>query len=151
MNVKKIFIISIISIVIVFYVGFIISSGTTGHLKFYDFIGSKQNIEFELKRVISANNYSPPKSWNDYELGADSIRDIYVLFESDPKEIYQLGFKGDSTSWQRNKCTLALIGVFDGQLWHFKKDLSSKEIARIESRFENEILHKMILKPTNLP
>ena len=126
----------------------IISCGTTGHLKFYNYNDTKQNVEKNLLKTIADNNYTAPKNWNNYEQGSDTLRDIYILFNSTPKEIYQLGFKGDSAEWRTNKtsCTLALVGVFDGQLWHFAKDLNSEEIKRIETRLENEILNKMEIK-----
>jgi hypothetical protein len=134
---------------VVFILSTVINScGTTGHLKFYYYNDTKQNVEKDLLKTITDNKYSAPKNWNKYEQGSDTLRDIFIMFNSTPKEIYQLGFKGDSTEWRINKrsCTLALVGVFDGQLWHFEKDLNSEEINRIEARLENEILNKMEIK-----
>ena len=122
------------------------SCGTTGHLKFYNFNNCKDSVKKDLLSVINYNSlYVAPTHWNNYEQGIDTIRDIYVYFQSIPKEIYQLGFKGDTTEWRINKksCTLALVGTFNGKIWRFEKDMKSKEIERIEKRFEMEILSKM--------
>ena len=124
----------------------IYSCGTTGHLKFYYFNDGRDSVKKDLLSVINYNSlYTAPVNWNNYEQGIDTIRDIYVYFQSNPKEIYQLGFKGDTTEWRINKkgCTLALVGVFNGKLWRFERDMKSKEIERVEKRLEMEILSKM--------
>jgi hypothetical protein len=137
---KTIISIYISSIILVY------SCGTTGHLKFYNFNNTKDSVMNDLLSVINYNSlYVAPPHWNNYEQGIDTIRDIYVYFQSNPKEIYQLGFKGDTAEWRLNKksCTLALVGVFNGKTWAFEKDMKTKEIERVEKRFEMEILSKM--------
>lgn len=128
----------------------IFSCGTTGHIQFYKYNQKKEVVEINLLEVINENNtYSPPKKWNNYELGIDSIYDIFVQFSSNPKEIYQLDFIGTPSDWEEESASkLALVGVFDGEKWSFEKDLSSKEQERMKNRFETEILSKMKYKYT---
>lgn len=133
------------NILVVFVLSLMYSCGTTGHIQFYNYSISKDRIENDLLSVINKDSaYTAPSKWNDYELGVDSVYDIFVLFQSNPKEIYQLDFVGSPSDWKINStCKLALVGVFDGKLWHFEKDLSSDEEARVMKRFETEILSKM--------
>jgi hypothetical protein len=78
--------------------------------------------------------------WNNYEQGADLQEDIFVYFDSKPREIYLVRFINYEGTEYKNKTVLALVGVFDGKLWHFARDLSWAEEARIEDRFEKSIL-----------
>jgi len=138
------------NIFICFAVLLLTSCGTTGHIQFYNFSITKDVVENDLLSIINKDSvYSAPSKWNDYELGIDTVYDIFVLLHSNPKEIYQLDFVGTPSEWQNNvTCTLALVGVFDGKLWHFEKDLSSKEEERVMKRFETEILSKLKYKYT---
>ena len=120
------------------------SCGTLGHIQFYRFDKPKAEVELDLLSVINKDSvYSPPLKWNDYELGSDSIYDIFILFKTAPKELYQVRFANKSSWNSSNICKLGLVGVFDGKLWHFEKDLDSKEEERLKKRFESEILSKM--------
>lgn len=132
-------------VVVIFVLSLVYSCGTTGHIQFYNYNISKDSLENDLLSVINEDSlYTAPSKWNDYELGIDTVYDIFILFQSNPKEIYQLDFIGPPTDWKVNTtCKLALVGVFDGKLWHFEKDLSSDEKARVMQRFEEEILSKM--------
>ena len=133
------------NIVVVFVLSLVYSCGTTGHIQFYNYNVSKDALENDLLSVINEDSlYTAPSKWNDYELGIDTVYDIFVLFQSNPKEIYQFDFIGPPTDWKvSTTCKLALVGVFDGKLWHFEKDLSSDEEARVMKRFEEEILSKI--------
>ena len=121
-----------------------ISCGTLGHIQFYNFNASKDAVEENLLAVINKDaRYTPPSKWNGYESGADSTRDIFIMFQSIPMEVYQVDF-AFKESWSNSaSCKLALVCVFDGNLWHFEDDLSSKEENRVMKRFESEILSKM--------
>src|SRR5947207_8153091 len=73
-----------------FVITLIISCGTLGHIQFYNFNASKDVVEEDLLAVINKDSlYSPPSKWNNYEIGADSTRDIFIMFQSNPKELYQ--------------------------------------------------------------
>lgn len=124
------------------------SCGTTGHIKLYNYSISKDSVENNLLTIINRDSiYTRPLKWNDYELGTDTIYDIFVLYRSGPMEIYQLDFIGTPSDWNNEQTsTLALVGVFDGKLWHFENDLSSLEKARVIERLEIEILSKMIYR-----
>ena len=125
----------------------LISCGTLGHIQFYEFNRSKMEVEADLLHVINRDSlYSPPKSWNEYELGADSVMDIFIYFHSNPEEIYQVGFINPDTWNSSNTSVLALVGAFDGKLWHFEKDLNSRGEKRMMQRFETEILSRMQCK-----
>jgi hypothetical protein len=40
-------------------------------------------------------------------------------------------------------CQLALVGLFNGDHWKFRKELTHKEMKRMERRFEKDILYNI--------
>jgi hypothetical protein len=124
---------------------FLVSCGTLGHIQFYYYSAPIDVIEKDLIRVVDEESkYSPPLKWNNYELGADSLQDIFIAFSTNPKEIFQLGFANRVTSLEKaTNAKLALVGIFDGKIWKFESDLTSNEKERVKKRLETEILSKM--------
>jgi len=119
------------------------SCGTSGHIQFYDFTVPKLEVKKELISIINSNNkYKAPTHWNNYELGETSD-DIFIYFDSNPKELYVVGFREYKELFDKNESILALIGIFDGKLWHFARDLNRNEENRAKGRLEKEILSKM--------
>lgn len=131
--------------IVIIAFSFLYSCGTTGHIQFYNYEVSKDKIESEILKVINKDSlYTAPPTWNNYELGVDTVYDIFIMFQSNPKEIYQIDFVGPSSDWKiSSTCILALVGVFNGKLWYFERDLSSEQKERVKRRFEQEILSKM--------
>ena len=119
------------------------SCGGAGHIQFYNFIVSKSDAKSELNKVINLNGYSAPLHWNQYEQGKNK-EDIFIYFKSGPRELYVVAFAdySDNPAY-KDRTVRALIGAFDGKLWHFASDLSWSEQSRIEERFEKEILNKV--------
>lgn len=121
-----------------------LSCGTTGRIIFYDFPASKYEIEEVLLKVIRQDSaYIVPDKWKiEHE---DVYPMIYIYFNANPEEIYQIGFSCDSLDWNSSPSysKLALIAKFDGDQFKFEKDLNRKEKERIEERFETEILAKI--------
>src|SRR6266700_5077834 len=118
--------------------------GTTGHVKFYDFNVSKYDVEKEIIRVIRADSvHQVPNKWLSHTAG-DYFERIYIYFANSPEELYQVGFTGDSTEWNiSSTCRLGLISIYQGDQFQYQRDLSSKEIIRIQNRFEQEVLRKI--------
>jgi hypothetical protein len=126
-------------IVIIFYI-LLASCGTSGHIQFYDFIVSKSEVKKELLNIIDSNRkYTAPTHWNNYELGA-TADDIFIYFDSNPKELYVVGFSEYKELSDKDESILALVGIFDGKSWHYSRDLSRAEESRVKERFEKEIL-----------
>ncbi len=132
------------NIFFVFVLSLMYSCGTLGHITFYNFSNPKTDIENNLLSVINKDSiYTPPLQWNGYELGKDTIYDIFVYFKDAPQEIYLIRFTNKENWEHTNYSKLGLVGLFDGKLWHFEKDLCSDEEARVMKRFEEEILSKI--------
>lgn len=75
------------------------SCGSLGHVQFYYFDKSKAEIEQDLLNVINKDStYSPPLKWNDYELGSDSMYDIFIFFKKESTELYKVRFT-NKDSW----------------------------------------------------
>ncbi|WP_295794149.1 hypothetical protein [Mucilaginibacter sp.] len=121
------------------------SCGTSGHIQFYDFTVPESEVKKELISIINLNDkYKAPLHWNNYELG-ETKDDIFIYFDSNPKELYVVGFREYKELSDKNESILALIGLFDGKLWHFARDLNRDEENRAKGRLEKEILSKMKL------
>jgi hypothetical protein len=128
----------------IFQITFMLGAGTTGRILLYNYSQRKTVVESNLMQVINKDSiYTVPEHWNDYELGTDSINDIYVSFNANPREIYQLNFIGPPSVWNERTCVLGFVGLFDGKLWNFEKDLDNAEKERVIKRLEMEILQKM--------
>ena len=57
--------------------------------------------------------------------------------------MYKVGF-ANSDEWKTSaNCQLGLLGVFNGDHWEFRNELSYSEMKRIRERFEKEILAKI--------
>jgi hypothetical protein len=122
----------------------LISCGTMGHIAFYEFNLPKYTVEKDLNNIIDKDSiFSLPAKMRPE--GVDEyFETIYVNFKTNPIEIYQLGFNGDSAIWKNStKSTLALIGVYNGDSWRFDRDLGYDEERRIEARLEDSILSKL--------
>ena len=130
---------------LVFIVFFFISCGTIGHVQFYNFNASKYEVEKELLNIINKDSlHSVPVKWADINKDPGPIELIYLYFSQSPEEMYQVGFTGTITQWKNSSyCKLSLDGVFNGDHWGFKKELSYNEMKRIRERFEKEILSKI--------
>lgn len=126
----------------IFYFSILVSSGTTGHIQFYNYDGTIRDVKADMVSIIKKGGYSPPIHWNGYEDGADLRYDTYVYFKDAPKEIFQVSFKREENEYLPTS-VLAFVGVFDGKLWHFNSDISEKEKKRVQERLEKEILSKM--------
>ena len=124
---------------------FLESCGTTGHVQFYNFDTRKDEVEKELRFIIhERSGHSIPAKWSDIYKDPGPIEYIYVYFSKLPEEMYQVGFTGDSNEWKTSvKCQLGLVGLFRGDHWEYRKELSYKEIERMKKRFEREILSKI--------
>ncbi len=121
-----------------------ISCGTlAGHIVFYNFNASKYDVDAAFKEAINSSPYKLPQRL-EYIHQADYFERIYINYTSNPEEMYQIGFTGDSTDWNKSStCKLGLIGQFNGKTWLFERDLSRKEMERIENRFEQTILSRV--------
>jgi len=121
--------------------------GGSGHIQFYSFDKSKEIINADFVSVINAADSicDVSEEYNDENTLRDGwIKDIYVFFSSEPKEVYRLGFAYYNEEWDdKFSCDLALIGVFDGVYWYFNRDMKLKEKKRITERLERDILSKM--------
>lgn len=131
------------------YLGYVIvllflsSCGTTGHIKFYNFSGSKYEVEKDLIKIINKDSvYVVPEKWIE-GTKVDYLERFYVYFKSKPEEIYQIGFT-DSASWKYSPvCRLGIVSQFNGDSWKYESELNNKEIERITKRFEEAILSKI--------
>lgn len=123
---------------------FLSSCGTTGHIVFYHFNSNKYDVEKEISNIINKNSeYTVPQKWFEHTKG-DYFERIYIYFQNNPEELYQIGFTGDSTDWKRSSSSrLGLISIYQGKEFQYEDQLSDKEIKRIEKRFETEILSKI--------
>ena len=122
---------------------FFCSCGTIGHVQFYSFSEPKLEIENKLHNIIDSS-YSVPGKWANIYQESGPLELIYVYFQRDPEEVYQIGFTGEQKDWESSSnCKLSLDGVFNGRNWTFRKDLSSSDMSRIRERFEKEILSKI--------
>ncbi len=133
-----------ILILILFLLIFFMSCGTIGHVQFYNFSVSKSEVEKELRYIINKDSvHSVPAKWADIYEDSSPIELIYLYFSKFPEEMYQVGFT-NSNEWKTAaNCKLSLDGVFNGDHWEFRKELSYSEMKRIRERFEKEILSKM--------
>ena len=125
---------------------FLLSCGTSGHIKFYSFGATKSEIQNQISSIISKDSqFTVPKKWLECTTG-DYFERYYIYFSKNPEEMYQIGFTGDSLEWNNSSSSkLGLIAVYDGKIFKYESDLSSREIKRIEKRFEEEILSKLSL------
>ena len=119
------------------------SCGTTGHIVFYNFNTFKYDVEKELLNIINTDSaYTVPVKWRVHTEG-DYFERIYFYFKN-PEELYQVGFNYDSTIWKQSTISrLAFISIYKEIQFQYESDLSNKEIARIQKRFETEILAKI--------
>jgi hypothetical protein len=122
---------------------FLASCGGSGHIKFYNFYVPKSAVENEIRRVIKDSGYAVPAKWADVGK-TDFYPQVYLYLNSNPEELYQIGFIYDSAVWNHSStCTLALVGRYVGNGWQFDKDLGGKEEDRMMARFEAQILSKI--------
>jgi hypothetical protein len=121
--------------------------GTLGHLQFYYFNADKYKVEKDLVHVINADStHAVPEKWN-YAATVGFLHEKYVYFNNSPEEMYQIGFTGDSSEWDREGvCKLSLDGIFKWSKWEFEGKISSSEEKRVEKRFETEILARVKYK-----
>ena len=121
------------------------SCGTTGHVQFYNFSAPKHDVEKELRYIINEDSaHSVPVKWADIYKDPGPIEYIYIYFSKLPEEMYQVGFTGDSNEWKNSaNCQLGLVGLFNGDHWEYRKELSYSEMERIRERFEKEILSRI--------
>ena len=120
------------------------SCGSTGRVMFYDFNASKYKVEKEILSIINNGpNHTLPPKWIGGTKG-DYLEYFYIYFKNNPEEMYQIGFKYDSLTWnESSNCSLAIVSQFSGEEWKYEKDLSNNEIDRITKRFEDVILSKL--------
>jgi hypothetical protein len=126
----------------IFYFSILVSSGTTGHIQFYNYDGTIREVKADMVSVIKKGGYSPPTHWNDYEEGADWRYDTFVYFKDSPKEIFLIQFNREEDEYLPTS-VLALVGAFDGKRWYFNSDINRSEKERVQKRLEKEILIKM--------
>lgn len=137
------YILSILTVVcFVFLISCVVSPH--GRIVFYDFNSSKYDVEKAIVNMLkNDSSHSLPPKWK-IEMPGYNVERFYVYFPSSPQEIYEIGFRGDSTIWNSTlNCQLAIVGQNNGTKWRFKDELSKEEINRIEIRFEKEILSKI--------
>ena len=130
----------LLSIVMLFFS----SCGTTGHIAFYKFEVNKYEVEKEILNIVNRDSiFIVPNKWIEHTKG-DYFERIYIYFKRNPEELYQIGFTGDANEWKQSSSSkLGLISIYNGTLFQYETDLSNKEQARIQSRFEHEILSKI--------
>lgn len=122
----------------------LVSCGTTGSIKLYDFNAPKYDVEKEILNVINKDSaHTVPRKWIE-GTKLDYLERFYVYYNGNPEEMYEISFS-DSASWKyASTSRLAIISQFHyGNGWKYERDLSSKEIERITKRFEETILYKM--------
>lgn len=115
-----------------------------GRIVFYDFNSSKYEVEKAILNMLkNDSSHSLPSKWKIETLG-NNVERFYVYFGTSPQEVYEIGFRGDSTNWNNTSyCQLAIVGQNNSTKWRYKDELSKEEINRIETRFEIEILSKL--------
>jgi len=114
-----------------------------GRLVFYDFNSPKATVEQKLFTIINADS-SSGISVEEGDKNVDVNERIYVNFKNSPKETYEIGFTCDSTEWNHSPDSrLGLIGKNDGVKWRFARDMGKDEEARMQARFETEVLSKL--------
>lgn len=123
---------------------FLTSCGTTGHIVFYHFNASKYEVEKEIDSLLKTDStFHVPLKWKEHTEG-DYFERKYFYFKSNPEELYQIGFTGDSTVWKQSATSrLGFIAIYQGNQFQYQSDLSSKTIERITKRFENEVLSRI--------
>jgi hypothetical protein len=124
---------------------FLGSCGTTGHVQFYNFSVSKYEVDKELRYIITKDSaHLVPPKWIDIYKTHREIEVIYVYFSKSPEEMYRVGFTGDDSEWKNSSnCKLSLDGLFNGDHWEYRRELSYSEMKRIRGRFEKEILSRI--------
>ncbi len=82
---------------------FLISCGTTGNVKLYNFNVPQANVEEELRCVIAKDSvHSVPNKWSDVYKNHGPIEYWYVYFAGTPEEMYKIGFM-NSKEWKSSK------------------------------------------------
>jgi len=123
--------------------------GTLGSFKVINFSVNKQPLSLAIDSIYkNYPYYKIPEKWKKFdtwaERGYDFLDSRIFYFKDSPEEMYYVTFRGDKTTSANGPISIAIRAVSKGKgKWLMQDDFSEKEIERIESRFEAEILSKI--------
>jgi hypothetical protein len=129
----------------------ITSCGTLGGFQDRNFPTSKNKLEFAMDSLyVEHPEYNIPTRWKTFDNWSDRgygfLESRIFYFKSPPEEMYYVTLVGDSTVLaDSTNVTIAIRSVFNGitNRWLLNDDVDVKEKARIESRFDKEIISKL--------
>ena len=137
---------TIISVLVICSVN---SCGTLGGIgETIYFHTPKKQLEIAIDSLYANYpEYKIPGKWvnfNDWSrAGYDFLESRIFYFNSSPEEMYYVTFTGDTTE-SSTKIGIGIRAIDRGDYyWLLEKDLDSKEIKRIEKRFDAEIVSKL--------
>lgn len=144
-----------IKIVILFLIFSIAGcDGTLGGFKTRKFPVSKQILVVAIDSFYKTNpQFMTPLKWKNErdswkKRGYDFLDTRIFYLKNDPEEMYYVSFIGDGNdSIQRdnNSVSIAIRAVFTrkNMRWLYEKDFSGNEKARIENRFNSDVISEL--------
>jgi len=126
------------------------SAGALGGFPNRTFPISKRRLEITIDTLYSLNpKFKVPGNWESAD--SSMIKSYSYLesrtfyFKNDPEEMYYVTFVGDAETFNDTTKTPIAIRAVNrgGSKWYKYRDLDDKEKAKIESRFDLEIIHRI--------
>lgn len=131
-----------------FLILLICGCGTLGSFKAFNFSVNKQELSLAIDTIYkNYPYYKIPEKWKKFdtweERGYDFLDSRIFYFKDSPEEMYYVTFRGEKANPSIDPIDIAIRAVSNGKgRWLMQDDFSKKEIERIESRLESEILLK---------
>lgn len=135
----------------VLFSGCDISSGTLGGFNVHTFPTSKSKLNNAIDTLYSKHSeYKIPEKWwekDDWnERGYGFLESKIFYFKEYPEEMYYVSFIGDSAMLEKStQASIALRAVYhrERDRWLLSEDVDINERARIEARFDKEIIKRL--------